>query len=462
LLTFSIVVRISALVGYYPAVLTPQVHDAAAYIRAARAGLDTGAQEPLGYPIFLRILHAISPHLAFAIAVQHVLGLATGALLFAALRRLSAPVWVSLVPAAVVWLCGDQVFLEHAPLSETLFTFLVAATTYAAARALAGGVWWPAVTGGLAASLLAVRTMGVPLPALVVVWLGLALWRLRIPWRKAVVAALSAAVLATAGYATLHDAATGRWTVLVDGSGWILYGRAAEFADCRDFAPPPGARVLCDSTPLAQRQGPEYYLYLGGPAHAAFGEPASHDSLVGAFSRAAIVNQPIDYLKLVGADLVRYVIPSFGRHRLGDYAGPSAIGFRLTRPEIDPPTGREVTAYYGRPSPPSPAGVKLMGDYQSVMRLSGAVVLALLILALAGTLAARGRIRWFMVLLLGISLDLIVAPALTHSEWRFVIPAEGPTAAAAALGAWSLMQTSAVRRRWRTGGADVSAPASPV
>jgi hypothetical protein len=53
-----------------------------------------------------------------------------------------------------------------------------------------------------------------------------------------------------------------------------------------------------------------------------------------------------------------------------------------------------------------------------------------------------------MILLLGISLELIVAPALTHAEWRFVVPAEGPTVAAAALGAWCLVRTAAVGRRW--------------
>ncbi len=450
MLLVGIALRVYAMIGYYPAVLTPQVHDAANYVQAARLGLGFGSQEPLGYPVFLRLLHAISHQLTFTIAVQHVLGLATGALLFAALRRMSAPVWVSLVPAAVVWLCGDQLFLEQALLSETLFTFLLAATIYATARAPAGGVGWPTLAGALAASLLAVRTVGIPLPALIVVWLGLALWRIGVRWRSAVIAALSAAVVVTAGYAMVHHAATGRWTVLVDGSGWILYARTAGFADCRDFAPPRGTRILCDSTPTARRPGPEYYLYSGGPAHAAFGEPPSHDSLVGAFARAAIVHQPLDYLKVVGTDLMHYLAPNFGSHRVGESVGPSGIAFRLTRPEIDPQTRQEVTAYYGVPRAPSATAAGRLADYQGVIRLSGPVVLALLILALAGITAAGGRIRWFMILLLAVSLELTVAPALTFSEWRYVVPAEGPIAAAAALGVWCLAQTGAVRHRGGT------------
>ena len=458
LLVTGIAIRVYALVAY-PVVLTPQVHDAAAYVRAARTSLASGTQEPLGYPLFLRTLHAISHHLSFTIAVQHALGLATGALLFGALRRLSAPVWVSLVPAAVVWLCGDQLFLEHAPLSEALFTFLLAATIYAAARALGGGVGWPALAGGLAACTLTVRTVGVPLPALVVVWLGVALWRGRIPWRRAVGGALAAAILMTVAYAALRHHETGRSTVLVDGSGWMLYARAAEFADCHDFTPPRGTKMLCDDTPPGQRPGPGYYLYFGGPARAAFGEPARHDSLVAAFARTAIVHQPLDYFKLVGIDLGRYVVPSFGGHRLDDYVGPSGIEFRVTRPEIDPQTRQQVTAYYGSPRAAPHAATRRMADYQDVLRLSGVVMVALLILALAGTLAARGAIRWLMLLLLGASLELIVVPALTHGEWRYVVPAEGPTAAAAALGAWCLMQTPAIRRPRRTRRTEVAAAA---
>ena len=180
---------------------------------------------------------------------------------------------------------------------------------------------------------------------------------------------------------------------------------------------------------------------------------------MGAFARTAIVHQPIDYLKLVGIDLGRYVVPSFGGHRLDDYVGPSGITFRLTHPEIDPQTRHEVTAYYGAPRAPSYAAARRMADYQDVLRLSGVVMVALLILALAGTLAARGTIRWLMLLLLGASLELIVVPALTHSEWRYVVPAEGPAAAAAALGAWCLVRASAVRRRRRTRGTEVTAAA---
>ena len=128
LLAAGAALRVYAMVAYSPAVVSAQAHDGAAYVGAARRGFATGNYEPAGYPAFLRVVHAVRSELAFTISVQHAMGLATGVLLFLIVRRLGAPGWVGLAPAAVVWLGGDQVFLEHAPMSEALFTPLLAAT----------------------------------------------------------------------------------------------------------------------------------------------------------------------------------------------------------------------------------------------------------------------------------------------------------------------------------------------
>ena len=94
---------------------------------------------------------------------------------------------------------------------------------------------------------------------------------------------------------------------IVEGSGWVLYARAAEFADCRRFTPPGGTAVLCDRTPQSRRRGPGYYLYLGGPGRAAFGGPVSHDGTVRRFALAAIVHQPLDYLANLESRELRFV-----------------------------------------------------------------------------------------------------------------------------------------------------------
>ena len=74
--------------------------------------------------------------LEFTIALQHLLGIATGLILYAAVRRLGAPVWAGVLAAAAVLLSLDQIFLEHAVMNETVFTFLFALALYAAVRAL--------------------------------------------------------------------------------------------------------------------------------------------------------------------------------------------------------------------------------------------------------------------------------------------------------------------------------------
>lgn len=53
-------------------------------------------------------------------------------------------------------------------------------------------------------------------------------------------------------------------------------------------------------------------------------------------------------------------------------------------------------------------------------------------------MAASGRVRWGLVLLLALGLELLLFPALTHGEWRYAVPAEGPLAIAAVVAAWLL------------------------
>src|SRR5947209_2022706 len=189
LLAAAVGLRAWATLAYSPAVLTDQVHDAASYIRAAHSGLVHGVQEPLGYPIFLRVIHVFSHELAFTIGVQHALGILTGGLLFFTARRLGASAGLALVPAAVVWLCGDELFLEHAPLSEAVFTALLAAVLYCGVRCLDGGARWPVATGVLSVACLAVRSVALPLPLLIIGWLAVVPGPSRLPaWRRSALA----------------------------------------------------------------------------------------------------------------------------------------------------------------------------------------------------------------------------------------------------------------------------------
>ena len=90
--------------------------------------------------MFLRLLHAIAPHLILVVLVQHALGLLAAVLFFLAVRRCGGPRGLGLAPAAIIALGGDELFLEHAALSEALFIFLLSAMLYCAVRASDGGL----------------------------------------------------------------------------------------------------------------------------------------------------------------------------------------------------------------------------------------------------------------------------------------------------------------------------------
>ena len=122
---------------------------------AARDELFKYAERPAGYPAFLRAVHLVTfDYFPATIVLQHLLGIASGLLVYATVRRLGASRPLALVPTAVVLLGGDLIFFtEHAVLSEALFTFLLTAALYAAVRALderpalwaaGAGVLWPA------------------------------------------------------------------------------------------------------------------------------------------------------------------------------------------------------------------------------------------------------------------------------------------------------------------------------
>ena len=441
--------RLFAVLAYWPAGLGKR--DSAAYVRAAHNGLGLDTLDPSGYPLFLRLAHTISSQLVFTVALQHVLGLASGLLVYLAVRRLGGPRWLGLIPAAVVWLNGDEIFLEHTLLTESLFTFLLSALVYAAVRCLDDAPrtpWlWPVVTGALAGGLLAVRSVSLLLGPLVILWLALALWRTGRPWVRGTLAAGVAALLVVASYSALRHDVTGRWAPVADGGGWILYSRVAQFADCKKFDPPRGTRVLCENTPPGSRPGQLYYEWLGGPARRAFGDPPRHDATLRAFALAAIEHQPVDYLHTVGDDFRRFFDPSARVERLGGGADADAFTFLREVPRYDSEVLREAHAYYAAFTPRVGDGARLLSSYQRAIRVHGPLLMLFVALALAGIWAARGRMRWALVLLVGLALYLLLFPvATTLYEWRFGIPGLGAVAAGGAIGGWSLAQRARDRR----------------
>jgi hypothetical protein len=437
--------------------------DAKSYIDVAHGQLFGNPLRPAGYPLFLVVLDSIWTNIHFIVVVNHLLGLATAVVLYATVVRAGGPRWLGLVPAAIVALGGDQVFLEHSVLSETLFTFLTAVGVYAAVRCVDRPSWaWPAFAGIALALSASVRVVGLATIPIVCVWLLVgSSGALRRRLAGAAVAALGALVILSA-YWIAEYSTVGAVGMSRNGD-YHLYGRVAPFADCRKFTPPPGTEALCETTPRSQRPITDAYLfnYWFSPAVRTFGSPfdatPEASAKVGAFARAVIIAQPEDYLQEVGAGMLRYVAPeSEWLHGYGGGPGYEALTGRniLLNPNFQSHAIDSLQMYYGWSHPDYEKHNGLLSGlrhYERVTRIQGPVFVLLALLSLAGPLMARGRERRVLLLLSVVTWTLLTAPvASLEFSARTAVPGFGFLGAAGAVG--GLVVARAVRdRRARRG-----------
>lgn len=456
-LAAGLAVRLYAMVAYDTAVLHYYGGDSARYLRLfTDAGPFGDDLTPAGYPAFLRGLRALWPSLPFTVVCQHVLGLATAIVLFAAMRRLGASRITALVPAAVVALSGDNVFLEHALLTETLWSFVIALGFYALARAYdGGGIGWLAASGALLGCSALVRNTSLLLPVLGAAWLAAVLGgplRQRLRVAGLLLAPAAAVIL---GYVALAHA-LGPHDGLFERSGDLLYMRVAPFADCHRFRPPRSSAGLCDPTSPDQRPGPLHYGGFDNPApvNTSYTTRPS-PAVLGSFARAAIVHQPLDYLHAVALDEVRYVLPHAGVHRPDSGARPEEMSFGHVGPFAQPATREEQAAKYrlvysgvGRPRAPG-ASFDVLGAYQGAMRVGGLVLAAVVASIAAGLALGRGRLRQVAVLPASFALAMYALPPLllTYDVRYGVTPAPYACAAAAlGLASWRTRKRPAAER----------------
>ena len=451
--------------------------DAASYIEVSQGagGAPLGNAElfgnplrPAGYPLFLRVLHGIAPSLLFVVVLQHLLGLASAALLYLTVARTGVPRPLGLVPAAVVALGGDIMFVEHAPISEALFIFLVASGLYAAVRSQEGEhLRWPAICGLTFALAASVRVVAVPLLVVVGLWL-LVGTRLALRRRLTVLAVGAAAALGLLGtYYAIQERAVGR-TGLSPNGIWNVYGRVAPFADCSKFTPPPGTEPLCETTPRSQRPFTHLYTFnwYYSPGVRIFGNPhtasVEQTDQVAAFTWAVIVGQPLDYAEEVGAGLLRYVAPESFR---GYGGGPSyhdlvnKVLFHRRFQREGLVVARRHYADAGGFSADHRL-IEVLRTYESATRIQGPLFVLIALLSVIAPFLTRGHARGAALLFALAGWTLLVTPVATvEFSARTGLPGFGPLCAAAALGGWRVL--AAVRGRKRRSGAGGSL-AEPV
>jgi hypothetical protein len=430
------------------------ISDSGSYIDAAHGGLFSNVYETAGYPLFIRVLRTVWPHLSLLIVVQHGLGVATAVLFYLAVRRVTGSALLGLIPAVLVLFDGFGLWVEHTPMSEALFDFLVAAALYVALRFVERPPWLLVGEGALIGAAGVVRPVGLILVPIVGLWI---LWTRPGGWGARTLAALAATLPACAlvvAYLLVQQSDTGFFGLTRD-SGRVLYARTAMFADCSRFKPPPGTAPLCERIPPGRRGS--YNQYLTGfadhargvtaagrsisPAWRVFGPPPAGNGKLEAFALAAIVHQPLDYLARVADDFHYY----WADHH---------VAFIEAAARVDPNVARAVSGYYASGSAPG-GRLGFLRWYGENIEVTGPLMILLLLAPLAGLFGASDRRARHAAVLLATTgwLVPLVADAVASVDPRYVLPAYGPLAAAAAIGlhgGWlrrALARARAVRPR---------------
>jgi hypothetical protein len=448
----GLVLRVAMTETVRPVSMSP---DTITYVGMATYDLYVDPSRPAGYSMFLIALHWVSANIDFTVWVQHLIGIATGLLLYAAVRRVGAPRWAAVVAAAPVLLSIDQILHEQALLSDFLFVFVIAAALYASVRALeeprpllgltTTRTAWLIGAGLLFGLSVWVRAVSAPIIPLFALWFLFAIpgsW-----WRRIGHAALAggAAVAIVLVYFQLHYFALDYFG-LVKASGWGIYARTAPFADCTKFDPPEGTRRLCETTPPEERPGPDTYAWIEGPARRAFGGPPEENDKVGAFGWAVVRGQPLDYADVVFSDTAKY----FG-------FGVNEFDFGASRMEWTPYDRRSIMPwindYYHDERYAIGGAIGTLEDLQDVVRVHPLILFFSLLAGIAGVVLGRGRVRWAVVLFLMIGFLLVLIPPLTAVyNFRYALPANGPLIAAGAIGLWLIGTRIAAWRRGRRAG----------
>jgi hypothetical protein len=414
---------------------------------------------PAGYSLVLAALGGLTRQVAVPVMLQHLAGIASALLIWGATKRVTGSSYVGLVPAAIVLLAPDQIILEHSIMSESSATLLACLGLYAAVRAFdEPRPWWrwPSLCGATLGLAVTIRTAGLLLIPVAVLALFLSRSAPFRSWGRweAPLASAAGAIAILLSFAGAN-AAFGDHFGIRSSPGWYLYGRAAQFADCSRFTPPPGSERLCEQTPPSERRGSAWYWGLGfaggssAPGPLYFSPFGNHDGLLDEWSRRAILAQPWDYLSSVWEYAQGYWYPGSPPSRADSGTG---LDPQLAWADAYPSTQQAIYEsavessledfYDGFTVHQFQPGLGFLRAWQRVLRFGPLALSITTLLTLAGLAIGTRRSR-VAVFLFGIGgLTLLVPPAMSANyTGRYLVPLVGPMTAAAGIA------VAAARRR---------------
>jgi len=421
ILATGLALRACAWIAYRPALV---YIDTARYLGDDKHGLD-----PLGYSyLLLRPVLLAGGGLAGVAAVQHLLGLAMAACLYALVLRHGAGRWLAALVAAPVLLDAYQVQAEQMIMPDVLFEALIVA-------AMAVLLWRPAP--GLARLACGAALLGVSATVrqvgevLILPLLGYVLAAAP-GWRRLVLAngkalrgtwpatALAVFALPVAGYMALSAGLLGNGFRLSNMDDAYLYGRLAHAADCATLRVPGYARPLCPAPATAAALGVDGLAT--NPASAVFHYPGAATRR---FDEAILTQQPLR----VAGDVASDAIKVFALTRNTD-RGDTPVARWQFQPRADDPLTAVLRAY------------QLRGGFTP-----GPLLLALLFIGTAGVFASnRDRApRLGCLLTTGLAVTVLLGADLYEFSWRYQLPALVTLPLAGALGATALIRLAVTR-----------------
>lgn len=446
----GLLLRLSLLLFYTPTIFNYYGGDSTRYMRLGISGvrgLFGDIAMPAGYPAFLAVLRHIDAWLPFTIGVQHLLGLATALLLFAAVRRVGAPRWAALLPVLVILFSGDELFIEHGILTEALWIPMLALAMYMLARSLDSKrpIPWLVAGGSALACASIVRSVSDVLPLALAVWVALVFPGSALVRIRHALALLIPAAAVLGVYFLVANPISGGYSGLTEDSGFSLYSRVAQFADCEKFTPPVGTETLCSKIPPKQRAGPFYWAWSPeSPLQSRFKfdiHNSEQQERLSRFAKAAVVHQPGDYLATVLKDIARFFVPGLVNVPPDSGAGENEMSFSRTVPTAQGASLSELAsqyeeAYSGVGSGVAPKTARdVFGAYQSVVRVHGWILILFVLVGFFGCFVGEFRGRAGAALFLTSGLVLLVLPPLVSSyDIRYSVPAANLLAASAVFG----------------------------
>ena len=417
-----------------------------------------------GYGFMLWVLRPLHSF-ALVAAVQHLMGLAMGVLIYLLARRFGLPAWAATLATVPVLFDAYELQLESDALPDVPFGFLVVLALYLLLRP--PGERRPARTTA-AAFLLGVSALLWPV-GLVLLGVLLAVLLIALLIRRAglvtVLAALLAGALPVAAYSAWFSLHRHQFS-LTRSDGVYLWSRTMTFADCavirlpaaeRPLCPPPGPRIAA-SLYIWNANSPVLAMPSGR-----FSARTNHLAL--AFALRAIAAQPGDYAAAVGRDFSlsffwdRPVHPDAAivdRYQFAD-AATAWVPPTLWTPGGGTLAGDQAIYNNGHPAPTrvvQPYASWLV-TYQRYVYLRGTLLGVILLAGLAG-MVIRRRVRgpglpWAFAVTI-----LLVPPLVADFDLRYLVPAVPVACLAAALAFAPGAGPEVAQRRWTTSPADTA------